>query len=59
MTILETEVSEEIGSFWVDGGVVGGGCGAVREGALDYTGVDGTGFGRGGEGGLEREGVGV
>lgn len=43
----------------MDGGVVGGGCGAVREGALDYTGVDGTGFGRGGEGGLEREGVGV
>lgn len=39
------------------GGVVGGGCGAMRESAGDEVGVDSGGFGEGGEGGFEREGI--
>ena len=44
---VEGECGEEIGRRDVDGGVVGGCCGTVGEGAGDDAGVDGFGAGEG------------
>ena len=54
----EGEAGEEVGRFRGYHRVVGCCCRAVGEGAGDAARVDAAGFGEGGEGGFEREGVG-
>lgn len=59
LTFGEANVSEKVGGRHVDGGVIGCGGGALREGAGHDAVVYAACFGEVGEAGFEREGVGV